>query len=304
LLVVIAIIAILIGLLLPAVQKVREAAARMKCSNNLKQLALATISLADTHQGNLPPHMGTYPGIGDRNQPGIGYGSAFFHILNHIEQGNLYKSSFGGGGGWAGGPMSYSCWAGPGGSGGPGNVIEKSIPIFICPSDDTSTNGRAGGGGHWGTTAYVANAQLFPVAEGGWVVGQRAVYPASLRDGTSNVIMFAERMAVPSADSWSLDWGGNTWWEWAPKFAMDVTGPASKFLVQPSISYCDSTFVPAEQLGGTRNICSIVATSPHTNGMNVALGDGSVRFLGANISAVTWWNAVNPRDGATLGSDW
>src|SRR5262249_23536212 len=85
LLVVIAIIATLIGLLRPAVQKVREAAARMKCSNNLKQISLATINCADTFNGNLPPHMGTYPGRSDRNTDGIGYGSFFFHILPYIE---------------------------------------------------------------------------------------------------------------------------------------------------------------------------------------------------------------------------
>src|SRR5579864_9556479 len=84
LLVVIAIIAILIGLLLPAVQKVREAAARTQCLNNLKQIGLATIDCADAHASILPPGLGTYP---NRNgSPNNGEGGLFYHILPYIEQ--------------------------------------------------------------------------------------------------------------------------------------------------------------------------------------------------------------------------
>jgi prepilin-type N-terminal cleavage/methylation domain-containing protein len=94
LLVVIAIIAILIGLLLPAVQKVRAAAARMSSQNNLKQIGLAMHSFNDA-QGSLPPSSGWFPALaaGQNFRDGGAQGSAFFHILPYIEQDNLYKSS-------------------------------------------------------------------------------------------------------------------------------------------------------------------------------------------------------------------
>src|ERR1700682_190143 len=91
LLVVIAIIAILIGLLLPAVQKVRQAAARLQCLNNLKQMSLGTINCADQHDGKMPPGIGLYPSVveGDGNADG----GTLFHILPYIEQDNLWKST-------------------------------------------------------------------------------------------------------------------------------------------------------------------------------------------------------------------
>ncbi len=90
LLVVIAIIAVLIGLLLPAVQKVREASFRVQCGNNLKQLGLATQHSNDT-MGRLPPAQGWFPAAGPT--PNSGWGTVFFHLLPYIEQDNLWRNA-------------------------------------------------------------------------------------------------------------------------------------------------------------------------------------------------------------------
>src|SRR5262249_25148251 len=100
LLVVIAIIGVLIGLLLPAVQKVREAAARIPCGNNLHQISIAIQNCADTYNGNCPPAIGTYPANLFGGQLWVcpktvntGWGGFLYHLLPFMEQDNLYKAT-------------------------------------------------------------------------------------------------------------------------------------------------------------------------------------------------------------------
>jgi prepilin-type N-terminal cleavage/methylation domain-containing protein/prepilin-type processing-associated H-X9-DG protein len=300
LLVVIAIIAILIGLLVPAVQKVREAAARIQCTNNLKQISLATVDCADTRNGLLPPGLGTYPNR--RGSPNNGQGSCFFHILPFIEQDNLYNSSLGTDGRNGGIPASadpvnypngyptYTAW----------NVQQKEIvKSYICPSDPTAQGGWANA-----KTSYAMNGNVFGVNYD-WNWGQGCYkFPASIVDGTSNTIFFTEKEveSYGGQTGWSPDSGFNCWSDWGPAISSaeggQPTGAASVPIFRPP-GGCANT---GQGTGGCGD--GNKANSPHTGGINVGLGDGSVRFVSQGISGSTWWFALTPAGGEVLGTDW
>jgi prepilin-type N-terminal cleavage/methylation domain-containing protein len=305
LLVVIAIIAILIGLLLPAVQKVREAAARMNCQNNLKQISLATINCADSHQGLLPPGIGIYPIT--TPSPNNGRGSAFFHILPYLEQQSAYNTTFqpfdpagnnGAGAAGAGALPTYStAW----------NALTANVKTYVCPSDPTNGGGTLG----WincGQSSYAVNGQAMPVY---WAGYNR--YPSSITDGTSNTIFYTEFFAACDNNygPWT-DWGSDLYDAQgtmaggpAPWVNKPVSGPAALFVsnvVNPS-QYCAPTTIPGAY-GGAFPQNYGVATAFHTGGLNVGLGDGSVRFVAQGISGNTWWYALTAAGGEALGPDW
>src|SRR6266851_6836027 len=175
LLVVIAIIAILIGLLLPAVQKVREAAARISCANNLKQCSLAVINQADQNQGKLPPGIGTYPRPNGgpcyvNNDPTLPsgltstWGGLMFHMLPYIEQDNLWKACicpYGTGYDpeWGLLPLQESGTPiPPAGTKGNTGVMQNVVKTYLCPSDPTANGGTTG----WASVgSYVFNGAIF-----------------------------------------------------------------------------------------------------------------------------------------------
>jgi prepilin-type N-terminal cleavage/methylation domain-containing protein len=283
LLVVIAIIAILIGLLLPAVQKVREAAARSQCQNNLHQIVIATHDYQSA-KGQLPP---MYHSWGAQN-PSTGLTSQanlFVYLLPYIEQDPVYNVS--------NASYGYDPYGGPNNvnSGSPIATCAQTIKTYICPSDATVqpvqmwTNG-------WAAGCYVGNDQVFGLggATGGAWDGNGQLKVETIHDGSSQTIGFAERIARCGPEGYANLWGHGSWdYNWYPTFADWINnGPGSKFQVVPTKSQCN-------HLG--------VSTS-HSGGMIVGMMDGSVRSLSGGISGDTWWAACTSNGGEVLGSDW
>ncbi len=307
LLVVIAIIAILIGLLLPAVQKVREAAARAQCQNNLHQLGLAIQNCAGTNQGLMPPALGGYPQMnpnGSRCQvPAPGYSGSWagllFWLLPYVEQQNLFNicacTAY---------PNDYDPEQGayPASQGG---VMNKALKLYLCPSDPTANNGLGYGG--WAAVgSYVYNGGIFKGVSQGW--NGLANFPATLTDGTSNTIFFAD---CYSGGTYNGD--ANLWW-WSynsfqsPPGANDCGGifygPLYPPLVTPSVTFCINNTMEFSWGGGSPSQCMCRATSPHTGGTNVGMADGSARLVAQGISGTTWYFACTPNNGDVLGPDW
>ena len=295
LLVVIAIIAVLIGLLLPAVQKVREASSSMSCANNLKQIGIGTHNINQT-LGGVPP-VSAPDGWTASTVAGSAYNGAaytyFAWLLPHIEQDNLFRTMTMGNS-----PPAGYC----------GGQYMVPVKTYICPSDPSvGPNGlsitTAGGANGFAVGCYSANYLVFGNPKGAndtTCVQGLASLPRSVPDGLSNTIFFGEIYGScgstgPASATASL-WADSTL-PWRPIMCHNTPGknvkpgyaPCNMFQVQPNLSSsCD----PSR------------GQSAHTSGMNVGLGDGSVRFISANISPTTWARACDPRDTLTLGSDW
>lgn len=286
LLVVIAIIAVLVGLLLPAVQKVREAAARSQCQNNFKQFGLATQNCADTHAGELPPAYDHYP-----------HGSASMKVnaevwlLPYIEQQNLFNLVLAAGSGapWNGGSTVM-------------------IKIYQCPSDVTL---KAGAALHTlqSYASYAVNGQVFgtvvtmpsvsPPTVTKFSENGGTVIPRDIPDGLSNTIFWTEKLGYcaltcTSASGCGTHWAADGTQAWAPRVGYTQSDKTS---YSPSI-------VPQFNINNALSCLYYWPSSSHTGVLIVALGDGSVRNISQGISPNTFNIALVPNDGLTLPPDW
>jgi prepilin-type N-terminal cleavage/methylation domain-containing protein/prepilin-type processing-associated H-X9-DG protein len=344
LLVVIAIIAVLIGLLLPAVQKVREAAARSKCQNNLKQIGLALMNYEGTY-GHLPPAT-QFPwqpsgnGSGDFLNLTKPFGPNWaVIILPFIEQEALYRQS---------NASSYPGVTIVAGTTPTGtnqswrSVRNVEVPIYLCPSDvnntqhwnnplGTSTPEVDWARGNYGVTAgfqdidHMSNGSEYLTKSipgyttSPWVVcsplmaGNYGAKIVDIKDGTSNTIMVAEQRAgispLDPRGVWALGFPGSS----IVNAGRDNTNPTPNNYLGTSgqgdeIALCQGVsnafwtpdLGPAFGMGCTGNgkeMTSGQSRSLHSGGVNVAMGDASVRFIKNSIDQTTWCLLLSKADG-------
>ncbi|OWK36475.1 DUF1559 domain-containing protein [Fimbriiglobus ruber] len=313
LLVVIAIIAILIGLLLPAVQKVREAAARSTCTNNLKQISLANMNYESAYQKFLP---------GVSQQGGCCYGTWIVPIMPYIEQSALYTLA-----------QPYYAVASYASS---ATVISTRIKTLTCPSDiPTTWNGGTGTlhnyalnagntslyqqnipyGCTGGTTTGTGSCVNFGGAPFGFygdpsneTNNNDASYTqtgkqytiASITDGTSNTIAVAEILQAPTQGD---DIRGYLWWGGSAGFTtyqLPNSSSSTDVVAGGGCGTNNTAIYPCTTTSSSTLPRQLVARSRHTGGVNVALCDGSVRFVANSIDLPTWRAAGTSQGAETL----
>lgn len=315
LLVVIAIIGILVGLLLPAVQAAREAARRMQCSNNLKQFGLAMHNHHDTFK-KLPPMTAS----------GCCWGTWMIPVMPFIEQQNMYSlyQNYGGS------DTVNTQFPAPSPTGFPRygsapnntNITQKRLPAFTCPSDKANApignitnhnyavmtgNGNSGNGGAGPAplpVGYLLRPGMFPpgILENVTPVTSPPVKSnnktnfAHVTDGLSNTVMMTEVLQGTSTDL-----RGFGWW---------VGGAGVSSYFTPNTKTPDQLFQNCTNDPTINLPCIVNGTNPlnaarsrHTGGVNVAMGDGSVRFQSQSIDSFVWLWSGSMADGTVVALD-
>jgi prepilin-type N-terminal cleavage/methylation domain-containing protein/prepilin-type processing-associated H-X9-DG protein len=305
LLVVIAIIAILIGLLLPAVQKVREAAARMKCQNNLKQIGLACHNYHDAN---------------NKFPPGWDYATSWgplAHLMPYFEQDNLYRMTN------LALPMSDTTNA---------TTVNTQISILRCPSDRNNpmtslgaVTNYHGNNGNW--VVFVIARGLNgtdPAPNGMFYNGSQNLTFGSITDGTSNTAFFSERvlgdgnmgLVSPLEDTFNGPNGAPGIPSSADEatnlcLSVDITNPANQFPIFMGAPWAHGQHHYQHILAPNTRSCgwlpslrsAMTASSRHTGGVNLLLGDGSVRFVTNSVNIQTW-RALGSRNGGEVVGDY
>jgi prepilin-type processing-associated H-X9-DG protein len=302
LLVVITIIAILIALLLPAVQAAREAARKTQCTNNLKQIGMAA-QLCHDQLGKFPPQFGWFGGAKFNGS----FGTVFFHLLRYIERGNLYEttyisSSYGGTY-----PCTFTFITGTHDSRTPVTDLGGTVvATYVCPSDDSQPYVLPNWG--WAGSCYASNFQVFGNSTdsigyadccdaAGVALWQGDKRMRDIRDGTSNTLLFVEKLAnCNQTGPWGPTMqyspdglsGATLWARWdgldfsQPVFAAFTLGPASMFQNTPSPWTYPGPCNPT------------LASTPHPGTMNACFADGSVQSLSSSLNGAVWWALCTP----------
>jgi prepilin-type N-terminal cleavage/methylation domain-containing protein/prepilin-type processing-associated H-X9-DG protein len=289
LLVVIAIIAILIGLLVPAVQKVREAAARTQCQNNLKQIGLALHNHHDTKK--------YLPSGGDP----LNF-SPHAYILPYLEQDNLYKT------------INLTVSATDPLNAGP---MGTPVPVYMCPSDPNAYLG-----GPLATCNYAANYGSSieflkgpEIATGPFYIHAKGPTLVGIEDGTSNTAAFSEKLrgdlnngvATPRTDHINMGTSASSQDDaYQQCQAADPTNLAYQWRSDGGTQWLRGRSLPtlyshvsppnARACGYPANSTqTFPAMSGHSGGVNLLLCDGSVRFVSDSVSLAAW-RAVGTRN--------
>jgi prepilin-type N-terminal cleavage/methylation domain-containing protein/prepilin-type processing-associated H-X9-DG protein len=317
LLVVIAIIAVLIALLLPAVQAAREAARRSQCINNLKQLSLAMQNYHDVH-GALAPNC---DGTGTATTSNV---SMKPRLLLFMEQAPLFNSI-----NWN---LSYND-----ASGASNTAQAVQLSSIICPSDGNIPGGTVNVNGtsvQAAYTSYPNNLGLFiynnfenfdgPAYDMGVAKYGPTITLANIKDRTSNTAMFSEMIRGKNDNGVSQG-------RWQI-YTMNYSGKSAAPSLQTLVNACNAattigsstngrawfdqntsegggysqTMTPNKKScfftdsGASKYICNLTASSYHPGGVNVALLDGSVRFVKDGINQTTWWAVATYAGGEVI----
>lgn len=301
LLVVIAIIAILIGLLLPAVQKVRAAAARSQCSNFLKQMTLATHNCND-QVGYMPQFCWAWP----KRSARLTNCSTFWAILPYIEHQPLYDSL----------PTSqtFSAYFNQ-------STLPVRVKIYVCPMDYSGidANGQSAG---WNLNSYNANGEVF-------ANGRYPEISTTFRDGTATTVLYFEHLALcrnPAGGNNATE-GRSVWpatnlttgdslcfWPGITTTTTPPGLPAGSFAIQyPTAKIPDplNGNIPSYKrplvmptMGPTGTCDPLTGSGPHPGSVLVSMADGSVRGVAPTITLRTWNAVLTPAGGEAVAEDW